>query len=97
MTETQLGDLERADTVFKNYMSYYSNRIIRRGGGAEKFILTSIVSELMTNLPVSLVISEFFRQCNLSNKQISLYHPFKDHQILVFLILKQTSKIVYSQ
>ena len=68
-TETRLGDLEQEDAVFLKYTSYYSVRVRRRGEEAEVFILTAIISEPMTILPVNLPhIETVFFEVNLPNK-----------------------------
>ena len=66
-----MGDLEQEYAVFQNYTSYYSNRGNRSGGGVEKFILSSAVSEPMTNLTVSSPqIEAVFVKVTLPNKRI---------------------------
>ena len=58
---------------FKNYTSYYSNRVNRRGGGAAIFILTSIISEPMTNLTVNLPhIDAVFVKVTLPNITVNV-------------------------
>ena len=94
-TEIRVGDLEQADAVFENDTSYSSNRVNRRGGGAEIFILTNIISELETNLTVNLPHIEAFSLKLLYQARQSLYRPFIDNRILMLMVLKHILIKVY--